>query len=40
MKAGARKLRPGWCKGPVGTEGVDLTGLWTTESNTLAFKRC
>src|SRR5687768_4332102 len=21
IEAGARKLRPGWCKGPVGTEG-------------------
>jgi hypothetical protein len=37
---GARKSRPGWYKGPVGTEGEALTRLWTTESNTFAFERC
>jgi hypothetical protein len=39
-ETGARKLRPGWCKGPVGTEGEAPAGLWTTESNTPDFKRC
>jgi hypothetical protein len=38
--AGARRPRPGWCKGPVGTEGEAPAGLGTTESNTPAFKRC
>jgi hypothetical protein len=39
-KAGARKPRPSWRQGPAGAEGGALTRLWTTESNTLAFKRC
>jgi hypothetical protein len=39
-EAGARKLRPVRAKVRSGRRGEALTGLWTTESNTPAFKRC
>jgi hypothetical protein len=40
-KAGARKPRPSWRQGPAEAEGEEaLTRLWTSKSNTLAFKLC
>ena len=39
-EAGAQKLRPVRAKVRSGRRGEALTGLWTTESNTPAFKRC
>src|SRR5215208_5205816 len=37
-KAGARTPWPGWCEGPVGTEGGSPGR--TTDSNTVAIKCC